>query len=100
MVWCDGGAALRRRRQLAMGSGLGVHRDFRHRSIGFSLWLIPRDPALLASRLGPLTQRGQPLWDKLFLIVFIGVWFAWLVLMGLDAQRWRTSQMPVWLNAV
>ena len=67
-------------------------------SVAFSIWLMPRDPALLASRLGPLTQPGQPVWDKIFLILFVGLWLAWLVLMGLDAQRWRTSHMPVWLN--
>jgi len=40
-------------------------------SILFSLWLMRRDPALLAARLGPLSQKGQPLWDKIFLIVFV-----------------------------
>jgi protein-S-isoprenylcysteine O-methyltransferase Ste14 len=69
-------------------------------SIGFSAWLLRRDPALLASRLGPLMQRGQPLWDRAFLLIFILVWLGWLVLMGLDAQRWRTSSMPVWLNVL
>src|SRR5258708_6748452 len=67
-------------------------------SIGFGAWLIGRDPQLLASRLGPLTQRGQPLWDKVFLVTFILIWLLWLVLMALDAQRWHTSDMPVWLN--
>jgi protein-S-isoprenylcysteine O-methyltransferase Ste14 len=69
-------------------------------SIAFSAWLIRRDPALLAARLGPLMQRGQPLWDKLFLTIFVCVWLGWLVLMGLDAQRWHTSHIPAWLNMV
>lgn len=67
-------------------------------SILFCSWLMRRDPALLAARLGPLSQRGQPLWDKLFLFAFILVWFGWLALMGLDARRWKTSHMPPWLN--
>ena len=67
-------------------------------SAAFGLWLLPRDPDLLASRLNPTPQRGQPLWDQVFLGTFIGVWFAWLVLMGLDAQRWHWSNMPIWLN--
>ncbi len=67
-------------------------------SILFSLWLMRRDPALLAARLGPLSQKGQPLWDKIFLIVFVLVWFGWLALMGLDARRWHSSDMPAWLN--
>jgi protein-S-isoprenylcysteine O-methyltransferase Ste14 len=69
-------------------------------SFAFGAWLIRRDPALLASRLGPLVQRGQPLWDRVFLLVFIGVWCGWLALMALDARRWRTSDVPPWLNAV
>jgi len=69
-------------------------------SFAFGAWLIRRDPALLAARLGPLAQRGQPLWDRVFLLVFIGVWCGWLVLMALDARRWHTSRVPAWLNAL
>jgi protein-S-isoprenylcysteine O-methyltransferase Ste14 len=67
-------------------------------SVLFSLWLMRHDPALLAARLGPLSQRGQPLWDKIFLIVFILVWFGWLALMALDARHWHSSNMAPWLN--
>ena len=69
-------------------------------SIAFGAWLLRRDPALLAARLGPLLQRGQPLWDRVFLLVFVSLWCAWLVVMALDAQRWRTSHVPAWLNVV
>jgi protein-S-isoprenylcysteine O-methyltransferase Ste14 len=74
--------------------------EFFFGSIGFSLWLKRRDPALLAARLGPLSQRGQPLWDKLFLVTFILIWFGWLAAMALDAVRWRTSDMAAWLNVL
>jgi protein-S-isoprenylcysteine O-methyltransferase Ste14 len=67
-------------------------------SAGFGAWLGRRDPGLLAARLGPITQRGQPLWDKIFLIVFVFVWLGWLFLMGLDAQRWHSSSMPPAIN--
>jgi protein-S-isoprenylcysteine O-methyltransferase Ste14 len=67
-------------------------------SFGFGFWLSKRDPALLASRLGPLVQPGQPLWDKIFLLAFIVVWCGWLVLMALDAQRWHSSEVPLVLN--
>jgi protein-S-isoprenylcysteine O-methyltransferase Ste14 len=66
----------------------------------FTVWLLPRDPALLASRLGPLVQRGQPLWDKVFLLAFITLWCGWLAFMGMDARRWHTSHVPGWLNVV
>ena len=67
-------------------------------SAGFGFWLVRRDPDLLAARLASPVQRGQPLWDKIFLLLFMAIWFGWLMLMGLDAQRWHAFHMPVWLN--
>jgi protein-S-isoprenylcysteine O-methyltransferase Ste14 len=69
-------------------------------SVVFSVWLLRRDPSLLASRLGPLVQRGQPTWDRIFILGFVLVWCGWLVLMALDARRWHTSNVPPWLNVV
>jgi protein-S-isoprenylcysteine O-methyltransferase Ste14 len=68
-------------------------------SIGFSLWLMRRDPALLASRL-TLNQKGTAGWDRVFLTVFVLIWFVWLAVMALDARRWQFSHMPLWLNVV
>ena len=67
-------------------------------SVGFGAWLAKRDPALLAARLEGLAQRGQPLWDRVFLASFMILWLAWLALMALDARRWRRSDMPVSIN--
>jgi protein-S-isoprenylcysteine O-methyltransferase Ste14 len=67
-------------------------------SIAFSAWLWRRDPDLLAARLGPMVQRGQPLWDRIFLLTFVFIWCGWLVLMALDAQAWHASDMPPLLN--
>jgi len=69
-------------------------------SVLFSAWLLRRDPSLLASRVGPLVQRGQPTWDRIFVVTFVLVWCGWLVLMALDAQRWQTSTMAPWLNVL
>jgi protein-S-isoprenylcysteine O-methyltransferase Ste14 len=69
-------------------------------SIGFALWLAPRDPALLQSRMEPLAEKGQPLWDRLFLLGFMVVWYLWLILAGLDAQRYRWSSLPLTANGV
>jgi len=66
----------------------------------FGAWLRRRNPAALAVRLAPLVQRGQPTWDRVFLVVFVLVWCGWLALMAADAQRWRTSHVPPWLNVV
>lgn len=66
-------------------------------SLAFCAWLIRRDPALLASRLA-VVQKGQAAWDRVFLLLFIALWFGWLALMGLDAARYRWSHMPLALN--
>src|SRR4051812_33517050 len=67
-------------------------------SASFGVWLIRRDPALLAARLARLSQPGQSLWDKLFLLVCVALWLVWLWLMGRDAQVWQTSHLPFGLN--
>lgn len=55
------------------------------------------EPGLLDERLKPPFQPDQPLWDKIILTGFIIYFLAWLVLMGVDAVRFRWSVMPEWL---
>ncbi len=60
------------------------------------------DPALLDERMKPLIQKGQPLWDKIVMASFAGLFAFWLILIGLDAGRFRWSVMPAglqWLGA-
>ncbi|MBS0472677.1 MAG: isoprenylcysteine carboxylmethyltransferase family protein [Proteobacteria bacterium] len=66
----------------------------------FVAWLLPRDPALLASRMDVSARADQPWWDKLFLFGFILFWFVWLAFMAADAQRWHWSRVPLWLEIV
>jgi protein-S-isoprenylcysteine O-methyltransferase Ste14 len=63
------------------------------------LRLARRDPALLVERLKPPVQRGQPLWDKVFVLTLVSFWVGWFAVMGLDA-RYSWSAVPVWLQAV
>ncbi len=63
-----------------------------------SLRLMQYDPGLLEERMKPLSQQGQPLWDKIFLGVLIPVYAAWLFVMGLDAVRYGWSHMAPWLS--
>jgi protein-S-isoprenylcysteine O-methyltransferase Ste14 len=67
-------------------------------SFGGGYWLARHDPALLAERLGSLIQREQKGWDKLFMVVMIALWVGWLMLMGLDAGRYRWSEVPLVLQ--
>jgi protein-S-isoprenylcysteine O-methyltransferase Ste14 len=65
-----------------------------------TLRLARRDPALLAERLKSPWQKGQPFWDKILILPMGVAWCGWLVLMGLDAVRFRWSVMPVELQCV
>ena len=51
------------------------------------LWLTRHDPGLFKERLGGAFQRGQAVWDKVFMGFIIVVWYGWLVLIALDARR-------------
>ena len=64
------------------------------------LWLARHDPGLFKERLGGAFQRGQAVWDKVFMGFIIVVWYGWLVLIALDARRRRLSHAPAILSAV
>jgi protein-S-isoprenylcysteine O-methyltransferase Ste14 len=69
-------------------------------SFGGGYWLARHDPGLLAERLGLLIQRGQKGWDKLFMIPMLAIWLGWLVLIGLDAGRYRWSSVPLYAQVL
>jgi protein-S-isoprenylcysteine O-methyltransferase Ste14 len=58
-----------------------------------------RDPALLAERMKPPIQKGQPVWDRIFLMILALLFLAWLIAMGLDA-RYHWSTVPDWLRGI
>ena len=66
-------------------------------ALGFAagFWLAASDPALLRERLRAPVQRGQPVADKLLTSALLLASCLWLVLIGLDAGRYRWSAMPV-----
>ena len=49
---------------------------------------------------GGFGKPGEPTWDKVFFVVLQVFFLAWLVLMPLDAVRFRWSQVPAWLQVV
>ncbi len=63
------------------------------------LWLAKTDPALLAERMRPIMQRGQPAADKKFMLVFGVVALAWFVVIGFD-RRMHASNIPTVLQAL
>src|ERR1039457_7048560 len=60
-------------------------------ALWITFWLARHDPALLAERMKLPVQKGQPVWDRVFLLAMVAAWCAWLPLMGLDAVRFRWS---------
>jgi protein-S-isoprenylcysteine O-methyltransferase Ste14 len=69
-------------------------------SVLITAWLYVHDPALLAQRIASPVQREQAAWDRIFMICMIVFFVAWMVIMGLDAVRFRASHVPVWAQAV
>lgn len=68
--------------------------------IAICLWLLRHNPGLLMERMTGIGKRDLKAWDKVFIVLLIGYFHAWLVLMPLDAVRFHWSHMPVWLQVV
>jgi protein-S-isoprenylcysteine O-methyltransferase Ste14 len=67
-------------------------------ALAIVLWLAREDPELLAERMSSPVQRGQPLWDKVFVAAVMVFFVAWLIVMPLDAVRFGWSEVPDWLQ--
>jgi protein-S-isoprenylcysteine O-methyltransferase Ste14 len=57
-----------------------------------------RDPALLRERMAAPIQKGQKSWDKIVILVLFSLWMSQYVIIGLDAVRFRWSDVPLWLQ--
>ena len=69
-------------------------------ALAITLWVGREDPELLAERLSSPIQRGQPLWDKVFVVALLLLIVVWMILMPLDAVRFGWSEVPGWLQIV
>ena len=58
------------------------------------LWLAKTDPALLAERMRPMMQSGQPAADKKFMLVFGFAALIWFLAIGLDMREHGTRIPP------
>jgi protein-S-isoprenylcysteine O-methyltransferase Ste14 len=67
--------------------------------LGTALWLAKTDPDLLAERMRPMMQAGQPRSDKVFMVVFGVMAMSWFIAMGLEA-RGRVTAMPPALRII
>lgn len=67
-------------------------------TIALSLWLLRHNPALLTERMTGIGKADQKSWDKVFFALANLIFLAWLVVMPLDAVRFRWSHIPTWLQ--
>jgi protein-S-isoprenylcysteine O-methyltransferase Ste14 len=67
-------------------------------TILIGIWLFRFNPELLAERLTGIGKPDQKAWDKVFLALTAIAFFGWLVIMALDARRFRWSKVPYWLQ--
>jgi len=64
------------------------------------LIIAERDPELLKERMGSPVQKDQKGWDKILISVFFALWLVQYVVAGLDAVRFHTSDVPIWLKVL
>lgn len=69
-------------------------------TIALTRWLLRHNPGLLTERMTGIGKPNQPAWDRVFFAAMQVFFLAWLVLMPLDAVRFRWSRMPGWLQVV
>jgi len=69
-------------------------------TIALTRWLLRHNPGLLMERMTGIGKPNQPAWDRVFFPAMQVFFLAWLVLMALDAVRFRSSKMPGWLQVV
>lgn len=69
-------------------------------TVTLSRWLLRHNPGLLTERIMGIGKPDQKTWDKVFYLVANVYFLAWLVLMPLDAVRFRWAPMPGWLQVV
>jgi protein-S-isoprenylcysteine O-methyltransferase Ste14 len=70
-------------------------------SFGTIVYLYRKDPALLAERYQKPGGEGQKGWDRYVVVALVVSYFAWIILMPLDAKRYEWSgPIPLWLKVL
>jgi protein-S-isoprenylcysteine O-methyltransferase Ste14 len=59
-------------------------------------WMLAvKNPDLWRERMSSINQEDQPIWDKTLMALIGILMLAWMVLMGIDAVRFRWSHVPL-----
>jgi protein-S-isoprenylcysteine O-methyltransferase Ste14 len=68
--------------------------------LAITLWMAKHSPSLLRERMSPPIQKDQKPWDRIFLVLLIVGFLAWMAFMGWDAARTGFDAVPLWLQAL
>lgn len=63
-------------------------------SVASAAWLFPRHRDLLIERMKSPIQKGQPLADKIVLILFLASFYGMILFIPLDVFRFRLMAVP------
>lgn len=69
-------------------------------SAALIIWLAKHNPGLLRERMASPLQRDQKPWDRIWLVLFLLGFCAWLALSSRDAARNGFDSVPLWLQAL
>jgi len=69
-------------------------------SLVTDVWLLRRDPALLAARMRSPLAAGQSRRDRMIMGLLLIAFVGWIVFMALDSGRFGWSQTPPWAQAL
>jgi protein-S-isoprenylcysteine O-methyltransferase Ste14 len=70
-------------------------------SVAVAFGLLAKDPDLLAQRMSnPFRRKDQRPFDRMVIVVTGLAYLGWLVLMGLDAVRFRWAPLPLPVQAL
>lgn len=85
---------------LAYPGGWALIAVFTLGSVVAIAWLARTDPALLRERMAAPVQRGQPLWDRIWLNGFMVFFCGWLAFMAWDAAQSGFAAVPAWAQVL
>jgi protein-S-isoprenylcysteine O-methyltransferase Ste14 len=69
-------------------------------TMAITTWLARHDPELLTERMTGHRAIDQKAWDRRIVAVLKLGFVAWLIVIPLDAVRFRWSVMPLWLQVI
>lgn len=68
--------------------------------VALCVYLQRNDSALLKERLSLPVQQEQPLYDRVFQLLFLPSLFGWMLIPGFDVVRFGWSEAFIWTKAI